>query len=165
MLSAEVLILFVRLALLVHGKRIVLFSLRILVCSFELCGSNIAFLLFEKLSASSIGKHNRVLLGIDVVFVLSLLEVVIFSLLILSTLLSKPHHFLVVVVLIAASLDLVCEFRVLLSNLDLLLKPCFLVFQFPQSILHHLSLDNYIGQGFLIIAPTSICFYFKNKRY
>jgi len=52
------------------------------------------------------------------------------------------HHGLV---FIAAVLDLVSELRMFLRNPDLLLQPLFLVVQFTQTVLEHLSLKVHMG--------------------
>ena len=70
MLSTVVLVLLFLLAILVLIECIVLFFLRIFVCCFELCRSNVLFLLLQKFSAGSIREHNTVLLSVDVVDVL-----------------------------------------------------------------------------------------------
>lgn len=52
------------------------------------------------------------------------------------------HHGLV---FIATVLDLVSELRMFLRNPDLLLQPLFLVVQFTQTVLEHLSLTEHMG--------------------
>ena len=148
MFSSVILILLVRFALLIRGKSIILLILSIFVGSLELLSSNIAFLLFEVFSARGICKHNTVLVIVDIDLIVHFPLIIQVSLSILVVLVIPFAILLIISVCFTTALDLICKFGVFVCNLDLLLQSLLLVFKFPQSVFHHLSLDNYMVNTF-----------------